>query len=265
MLKENKGIKYYSSDVISNLKLTSGSIINHGFFTRLGGVSSPPFDKLNIDPLGGDDPMHVSQNLEKISEVVGFGLSRFVNIKQVHGDTVYKVESGMSSKNMEADAVITDQPNIAISIKTADCVPILIVDPVNNAVAAVHAGWRSTLKKIASKTVSAMEENYGSSPADLIASIGPHINSCCFEVSNAVKDEFNMAFHDNGIGIIENNNINLGQANISHLLGSGLSESNITTEGGCTSCNREEFFSYRRDGADSPTGRQLSVIMIKGA
>lgn len=264
MLIENNGVKYYSSPEISNIKPASGGSISHGFFTRNGGVSKPPFDELNIDPYGGDDPMLVSQNLQKISETIGFNLSRLVNIKQVHGDHIYKVEAGMSAKNMEADAVMTNQEDIAISIKTADCVPILMVDPANNAIAAVHAGWKSTIKNIVSKTVSAMGDHYGTRPGDLIAAIGPHINSCCFQVSGEVKGEFQKAF-PGSIGIIENNNINLGQANINQLIDSGLIESNITTIGGCTSCNSEEFFSHRRDGADGATGRELSLIMIKGA
>ena len=266
MIIKNNGIKYYSSPLASSTKLTSGDNVRHAFFTRIGGVSLAPFNELNVDPLGGDDTIAVSSNIQKISKVIGFEPSRLVSLIQVHGKHVYKVESGgMSERNMEADAVITNAKDIALSIKTADCVPILLIDPVTNSIGAVHAGWKSTVQNIIAETVTSMTESYGTKAENIIAIIGPHIKLCCFEVGDNVKDEFSKAFNGNTNDIIKDNSINMEKANSIQLINSGVLEGNITTEGGCTSCNGEEFFSHRRDGATTGTGRQASIIMIKGA
>lgn len=263
MLIENNGVKYYSSSAVSNIDLASGANVKHAFFTRIGGTSQPPFESLNTDPFGGDDTIAVSNNLLKIADIMGVDFSRLVGVKQVHGNEVYKVEAGaMSARNMKADAIITEATDVAISIKTADCVPILLIDPANNAIGAIHAGWRSTVQNIVSKTLSAMTESYGTDPSKLVALIGPHIKPCCFTVSSEVTEEFKNAFPNNN-SIIEDDSIDLGRANLQQLLDSGVQESNITTEGGCTHCNEEEFFSHRRDGSgDTSTGRQISIILI---
>lgn len=265
MLIENNGIKYYSSNLASSVKLSSGDNVRHGFFTRIGGVSSAPFNELNVDPLGGDDTIAVSSNLQKISEVMGFQPSRLVSLKQVHGKHVYKAESGgMSERNMEADAAITNAKDIALSIKTADCVPILLIDPVTNSIGAVHAGWKSTVQNIVKETLNSMRENYGTNTENIKAIIGPHISPCCFKVGDDVREQFAKAFN-NTDNIIKENTIDMGAANREQLINYGVLEENITSEGGCTCCNSEEFFSHRRDGAGIGTGRQLSLIMIKGA
>jgi len=264
MLIENNGIKYYSSEKASNLYLQSGASVRHAFFTRVGGLSEPPFNTLNIDPRIGDDPISVSSNLKVISEVMGFDESKLVMVKQVHGDKIYKVEEhAMSSRNMEADAIITNARGIAISVKTADCVPLFIIDTENSAVAAVHAGWRGTVEKIAAKTLNSMNENYGTRSDQVAVIIGPHIKECCYEVSDDVKGAFEKAFYNNTDGFFNDRYLNLAEANKRALTDAGVGEDNIATEGSCTCCNEDLFFSHRRDGTPGPTGRQISIIIIK--
>lgn len=176
-----------------------------------------------------------------------------VSAKQVHSDTVV-VANGLSGSVGEADALITSQPGQMVGIRTADCVPVLLVDPVRRAVAAVHAGWRGTVAAIAAKSVVRMREEFGSRPEDLLAAIGPCIGLCCFEVGPEVGCQFQSIFPQQA----DSRHVDLAEANRIQLVQAGVGEQAIEVAGLCTVCTDREFHSYRRDREKS--GRMVSAI-----
>jgi YfiH family protein len=203
---------------------------------------------------------------DAVAEAFGIGPDRLVTVNQVHGETIVNVDDRnyRSMKTVQADALLTGARGIAIGVETADCVPVLLVDPLTPAVGAVHAGWRSTVKKIVRKAVTTMRDEFGSDPSRMIAAIGPAIGPECYEVDEPVMGPVREAFsfwkeissprgNDRwGLDLVKLNRIELVQA--------GLSEGNIHSLGLCTSCRRDLFYSFRAEGR---TGRMLSVIMIK--
>jgi len=184
----------------------------------------------------------------------------------VHGDTIVLVdaENYRALKTVQADAIITNTPGTAIGVETADCVPVLLFDSQKPAVAAVHAGWRSTVKKIVQKTAKRMQDEFGSDPSRMIAAIGPAIGPECYEVDEPVMGPMREAFpfwkdvsSERGRGKW---GLDLVKANRRELVQAGLVEKNIHALGLCTSCRKDLFYSFRAEGR---AGRMLSVIMIK--
>jgi hypothetical protein len=153
----------------------------------------------------------------------------------------------------------TSQPSVRIAVKTADCVPILLADPVRRVVAAVHAGWRGTVDEIAARSVRALESRYGSSPANLLAAFGPSIGPCCFEVGPEVAPLFQSIFPERR-DLSERTRIDLREANRRILLAAGLGASNIAHHAPCTHCGGDEFYSWRRDRVKGQ--RMYSVIGV---
>ncbi len=201
-----------------------------------------------------------------VAESFGISADRLVTINQVHGEAIVRVteENYRAVRSLEADAMITQERGLAIGVETADCVPILLADPATRAVASVHAGWRSTVKKIVQKTVERMQAEFGSDPRKLIAAIGPAIGPECYEVDDPVMGPVKEAFsfwkevappRENGRWSLD-----LAKLNRMELLQAGLPETNIYSFGLCTCCRAELFYSFRREGR---TGRMLSTIMIK--
>jgi len=199
-----------------------------------------------------------------------FGLQRnqIATVRQVHGDSIWVIDasqtSGPSGPEREADAIITDRGGLAITVRTADCLPILIWDEVKEVVAAVHAGWRGSLNAIASKTVLTMRSSFESDPKSLWVGIGPAIGPCCYEVNGPVlkplRDRFKywrevVTEKGNGKGMLD-----LAGLNFRQLTASGVSPARITVAGACTFCHPERFYSYRRDGDSS--GRMINGIMM---
>jgi YfiH family protein len=164
----------------------------------------------------------------------------------------------------QADGLITGAAGIAVGVETADCVPVLLVDPSGPAVGAVHAGWRSTVKQIVRKAVLRMQHLYGTDPARMVAAIGPAIGPECYEVDEPVMGPLREAFPfwKDVAGARGNGrwSLDLVKANRLELEGCGLRERNIHSLGLCTSCRHDLFYSFRRDGR---TGRMLSAIMIR--
>jgi len=164
----------------------------------------------------------------------------------------------------QADGLATAAAGIAIGIETADCVPVLLYDPRTPAVAAVHAGWRSTVKKIVQKAVRRMQHEFQSDPSTMIAAIGPAVGPECYEVDGPVIGPVRDAFPDwmNAAQARGNDrwSLDLVTLNSRELAAVGLKEQNIHRLGLCTSCRRDLFYSFRAEGR---TGRMLSVIMIQ--
>ena len=180
-----------------------------------------------------------------------------ITLRQVHGDRVVNARN-LRNRQEEGDALITDEVGRSIGIRTADCVPILLLDPRNRAVAAVHAGWRGTAAEIAKRAVEAMRDAFDTNPADLYAAFGPCIRVCCYEVGKEVADKLAATFPEWAERDKATRCVNLAEANCRHLMSAGVAEDRIFDSGLCTACQPDRFFSYRRE-PDNP-GRMVSAI-----
>ncbi|MGP0076093.1 MAG: peptidoglycan editing factor PgeF [Bryobacteraceae bacterium] len=174
---------------------------------------------------------------------------RLATAKQVHSNRVLLVRS--PGPQGEGDALMSNLSGIPVVIRTADCLPILIADPRNRAVAAVHAGWRGVVCEIASKAVEAMTQEFGSKPEDLIVAIGPGIGPCCFEVGPEVAVQFQLTGRTK---------VDLVATTCRQLRRNGVSARQVSLSGLCTYCNPELFESYRRDR--EAAGRMVSLIGV---
>jgi YfiH family protein len=178
-------------------------------------------------------------------------------LRQVHSDTVLYADHG--GVIGEGDALITDKPGIALASRTADCLPVLIADAVNRAVAAVHAGWRGTALEIVPKTMTAMGQRFGSRPEDLVIAIGPGIGACCFEVGPEVAEKF-AAFFPDRQDLMGRAKIDLAET-IRRQVGRNTGSTGQPAASGlCTVCQPELFHSYRRDR--EAAGRMVTAIRI---
>lgn len=165
--------------------------------------------------------------------------------------------------DLEGDALITNEPNVVIGVRTADCIPLLVYDPIQKVVAAIHAGWKGFLLGVIENTIHTMQDFFHSDPATLQVAIGVTLCQTCFEVGPEVLDQFKEKFGTSLFyksGKIEKFHIDLKAQAISHLVSLGLSSKNIEALKGCTSCDHDQFFSFRKGDVE---GRQLSVIGLK--
>jgi len=151
----------------------------------------------------------------------------------------------------EGDALITREIGVAISVRTADCFPILLADPETRSIAAVHAGWRGTAAGVVRSTLTHMRAEFGTDPVNVYAAIGPGIGQCCYEVGIEVASQF---------GLREAGNLNLAVENENRLIAAGLRPDRIELVGGCTFCHPAQFFSWRRD--HDRAGRMISFIRV---
>jgi YfiH family protein len=191
----------------------------------------------------------------------------FVVADQTHSDNIHIVTAketkgwkSLESAIADCDALVTDQKGVMLGVLTADCVPVLMYDPVRGVVAAVHAGWKGTKAQITVKTVRKMQEVYGCDPSDIIAGIAPAIGPCCYEVGEEVAKHFfdvSKGYMTKG----EKYMLNLPFINKTQLMGAGLKEEHIELSGICTACETARFFSYRKEQGCS--GRFMSLIGIK--
>jgi len=195
----------------------------------------------------------------------GFGTRNAVlrnepcSVKQVHGAEVVEVTQGGFAG--QGDALITNTPGILLGIKTADCLPMLLVDLRHRAVAAVHAGWRGTAQRIAVAAIRSLEEKYGTKPNELLVALGPAIGPCCFEVGPEVARE--LAAFDPMVGSAgEKCRVDLQAINAKQLERAGVLPQNILRNELCTVCNPDQFWSFRREREGA--GRMWSVVGIEG-
>ena len=171
------------------------------------------------------------------------------SLKQIHSSVVFAPRVvGCAG---EGDALVTREPGLAVSIRTADCFPILLADPVTRSVAAIHAGWRGTAASVVLATLGRMKDEFGTDARNVYAAIGPGIGSCCYEVGLDVAQRF---------GKREAGRLDLAAENRSQLIAAGLYPDRIDAVGGCTFCNPSQFFSWRRD--QDRAGRMISFIRV---
>ena len=270
----------------------------HGFSTRTGGKTSvyrpdQRAGELNLGFTASDTRETVLANRRLfVGAVAGEAksLPALVTLKQIHSSIIQvvgKADAGEEAR-YEADGMMTNERGILLGIQTADCIPVLIADRKQRAVAAFHAGWRGTLKRIVEHGVGRMRLEFGSRPEDLVAAIGPGIAQCCYAVGEEVQSEFESQFayavelfsevfdsdpvrekypmlfltarapgHTN---LGPSLHLDLVEANRRQLLDAGLSAEDIFVQGDCTSCRTDRYFSHRADHGF--TGRSLSVIGI---
>jgi purine-nucleoside/S-methyl-5'-thioadenosine phosphorylase / adenosine deaminase len=258
----------------------------HGFSTRPGGVSSLESEKvLNLGFMEWDTRENVLENRRLFQSALGVADLELISLKQIHSDLI-RVFPQPTAGACKGDASATDRPGLLLAVQTADCVPILLVDPKKRAVAAVHAGWRGTLARITQKAVGRMQFEFGSKPADLLAAIGPSIGPCSYEVAADFVTKFTAQFADAAEYFDEprsgeepnplqwlnmkppghqpppkNVHLDLRKANRSQLIAAGLHAKNIYVSDLCTACHTDLFFSHRREGPLS--GRLISVIGLR--
>ena len=244
--------------------------VAHGFFTRMGGVSPPPYASLNVGRKGGDQSGHVRQNLSRIAKALSIPEKRVFCASQVHGDQILTVSATrgsifQSEDPFQGDGLLTDQKGIYLGILTADCVPLLLLDPRRCVVGAVHAGWRGTVKGIAGKAVREMHNAFGSKVEDLLVACGPAIGPCCYVVGEEVAQAFleidpaTQRFLDPaGSGRWK---MNLTGINEHQLIDAGIKKGNVFRCSLCTCCRKDLFFSVRAEG--EPTGRQIGLIGLR--
>lgn len=229
--------------------------ISHGFTTRLGGVSTGNFSSFNLHKNVGESLSTVEANWQILAKKAAFSLSRLCQVFQVHGNKVVYLEQPEIDQH-EADGMMT-RHSLTLSIKMADCVPILITDN-RGTVAALHAGWRGTLSNIIKNCID-LFKLHGSSPSQLYAAIGPSIGPCCFVVTKEVADLFKHSLPST-VSQIDTDlyKVNLWQANAFWLLQAGIPSSKIDAFPPCTACHPHLFYSHRRDKGQ--TGRHLAFI-----
>jgi hypothetical protein len=281
--------------------------LRHGFSTRLGGVSEVyGAGELNLGWTASDDPANVAENRRRLVKAIAGSRAKaqLVTLRQVHSGLVRIIEKEDGAREgrletsegkavLRGDGMMTDVPGVLLGVQVADCVPVLVADTKRKVVAAFHAGWRGTLRRIVERGIGRMRLRYGSRPEDLIAAVGPSIGACCYSVGEEVRHEFESQFayapelfsdvydsdpvkekypllfltarapgHSN---IGPQLHLDLWEANRRQLLDAGLSEKSIKVIGECTSCTRVrggglKYYSHR--GEAGFAGRMMGVIGI---
>jgi YfiH family protein len=215
---------------------------------------------LTLGPHSSSDPRVQINRIRFLAAVEAPGWP-IMKLKQVHSGVVADMDdSSAATDAVEGDASVTAIKGVMLGVQTADCVPILIVDACGRAVAAIHAGWRGTASRIAESTVARLRAKFSIDPKDLIASIGPHIGVCCYEVGNDVVDAIAYPALFEYKPEWTRPHLNLAEANRRQLVNSGLVDRQVEISSLCTRCREDLFHSYRRDG--KKTGHMLSVIGI---
>ncbi len=273
----------------------------HGFSTRPGltpdlaktrGNRKAPQRLLLPGSAAEDSPARVAENRKAFFHAVGADHLRAVTLRQIHSDIVHRVDSPdrAAGDPPGGDALFTRAPGCLLVIQTADCVPILLADPKQRAIAAIHAGWRGTVRRIAAKTLGRMQMEFGTRPQDVVAALGPSIGRCCYEVGEDVAREFHAQFPEarqwfdgpfDALASGENDpnwlpwltmmppghqppplrvHLDLIAANRAILAEAGVPPRQISSSGFCTACHTDLFFSYRREGT---TGRLMAAIGIR--
>ena len=301
-LRRSGGLQILESPSVARI-----AWLTHGFSTRPGGTSELAAIRnasqakkqgaaekvLNLGFTEWDSGDRVVENRTKFFAALGFGKMRVAALRQIHSDIVHVVGAAEFPQGEQApkgDALITRQPGVLLTIQTADCIPILLADTRQRAVAAIHSGWRGTAQRIAEKTLGRMQMEFGTHPQDVIAALGPGIGGCCYEVGHDVVKEFTAKFTNarewfaGPVDALENGDndpnwlpwltmrppghappaprahLDLIAANRAILEGAGIASKNISSSDFCTACSTDLFFSYRRE---QKTGRLMAAIGIR--
>lgn len=265
-LERKNSIAYLQSPLMK-----ACDFLTHAFCTRIGGASQDDYKSLNMSFREGDEEFRVLANWDKLSMAFDIPIENFLVLNQVHGDNIFVIKPHgdyfTSREALNYDAIVTNRTDLAICIKTADCVPVFIVDRVKKVIAVIHAGWRGSAQGITAKVIRLMQNQYRSDSRDLLAAIGPAIGRCCYEVDAPAAEAFRHKKNAEDFLFPGKRKdrwmLDLVEVNQRQLLDCGIPESQIETSGLCTSCRQDAFFSHR--GSGGITGRQINFMMIRGA
>ena len=249
--------------------------VTHAISTKFNGVSDIVKGGLNLALHVGDNPEHVVENRKKFCEGLNLDISKMTTCQQVHGNSIACVTKdnigagAFSFKDTisDTDALITNVKEVSLSLFFADCTPIMIYDEEHHAIGVAHGGWRGTVGAIALHTVKAMAQAFETNPRKCVASVGPSIGACCYEIGDEVADKFKHTFKDRSDMILQKNtstgkyHLDLCTANALMLIRAGLKPENIDFADVCTCCNSEVLFSYRAD--KGKTGRICAIMELK--
>ncbi len=256
---ERDGLRYFVFP-----RLAEAGVL-HGVFTRHGGESPPPWASLNVGGTVGDDPQRVWRNLARAFAALGRAPESRYETWQVHGADVVVADAPRNPNRPyeQADVILTANPEVTLAMRFADCVPVLIFDPVRRVLALVHAGWQGTVKRAPAAAVQAMRERFGSDPQDLLAAIGPSIGVDHYEVGEDVVAQVRAVFGDRAPALLPQpngrvhfdlwaaNRLTLTQAGVRHIEIAGL----------CTACHLEDWYSHRAERGR--TGRFAVLAAIQ--
>jgi len=273
--REEKGIRYLFCPA-----LEAEGLIKHGFTSRHGGVSGGSYATLNLGLHVGDNPAHVLKNRSCLAELLGVPLEYFAVAEQVHGIKVQAVKEehrGAGAREMAtalagADALITSVQGVPLLTFHADCAALFFLDPKKRAIGLAHAGWKGSAGKIGVAVLKAMQATFGTSPGDCLVWISPAVGPCCYEVDRPVIEAVCHSFPEtyrralisavSGQGReAERARLDLWEVNRMALAAAGVRPEYIYIASLCTSCNEDDFFSYRRMKG-KPTGRMGAFVML---
>jgi len=261
MIKQsNNGLTYYK---FKNLDQFG---INHGVFTRKGGVSPTPFSSLNLGSTTGDDNIHVAENRKRIFDVMNLPVTSIFDVWQVHGNEIITATGprSLNEPHKKADGIITNLKGITLFMRFADCVPILLFAPSKHVIGLVHAGWQGTVKRVVQSAINKMETEFEVNPSSIVAGIGPSICADHYQVGENVIDEVNKNLPEFTSDILIRRDkadfLDLWQANSLLLQQSGVE--NIELSNFCSFDNTSEWYSHRAEGFHS--GRFGVLITLDG-
>lgn len=256
---QQNGLEYFQFQSLLNFPLI------HGIFTRKGGVSPEPWNSLNLGGTVNDPKINIIENRRRVFEVIARPVESSLDVWQVHGrDILFSTTPRpLDASHEKFDGIITNNHTITLLMRFADCVPVMLYDPENNAIGLVHAGWQGTGKRICESAVDSMKEHFNTSPEKLIACIGPSIGPDHYEVgheviqtlSAAIGKEFDACYRKE----MGSYYVDLWKANQMVLMQSGVS--GIEISGLCTACDLSRWFSHRAE--KGKTGRFGAVIALK--
>ena len=266
--RDHNGVVYHTSSILD----APGLI--HGFSTRLGGVSEGPFASLNFRG-GGPEPdvrENVRENYRRFCEALGTDVHDVVQSQQVHEDTVRHVTGADRGKGLfaatdyTADALVTDEPGLSLMVFSADCIILLLHDPVTGSIGAVHAGWRGTALDLPAKAVEEMGRLFGAKRSDIRVAVGAGIGPCCFETHDDVPNAMRSAFGGGAEDYIrprgEKWTVDLKGLNAWRLREAGVREENMDGCPTCTACRTDLYWSHRITG--DRRGVQGALIALAG-
>ena len=266
---DHQGLVFYTAAFLSALPGVS-----HGFSTRLGGVSQGAWASLNLcsATVCGDTQANVEENYRRLCAAVGADVSRLVLTRQVHSDRIRLATEADAGKGLwrqrdyDVDALITNVEGLPLAVFSADCIIILLCDPVRRSIGAVHAGWRGTAQSILQKTVREMERAFGARPEHIRAAIGPGIGPCCFETHDDVPQAMEDAMGAEAAPFLKRRGgkwtVDLKGLNRRQLELAGLRPEHIDVSPLCTACHPELFWSHRKMG--DQRGVQCGLISLGG-
>jgi len=257
--QDKNGLRYFTLSSFDELG------IEHGFFTRIGGVSPQPWSSLNVATSVGDAREHVIENRNRILGIFGKRYDSVFDTWQIHSDIVRWSESPrpVETPHEKGDAVITSNPKVALMMVFADCVPVLFYDTRKNVIAIAHAGWQGTVKHIVCRTIEKMQQKYGSNAQDIIAGIGPSIGVDHYEIGESIESVVKENFPGEESRILQRRTgrlyFDMWQANV--LLLESYPLKSIELAGICTACDVDNWYSHRAENGN--TGRFAAVLTLK--